>query len=227
MTRLFLAAGGLLATLLCLAGLLALPGERAALGVPNAKSNAFVSYAANGRLAFGISDYSKRLLMSDCSDVAVRMANEPSLSTSPDAVATRANCLAATQQIIARSPINAFAWVVQARLFAADFKIADFLASLKESHRAGPYSLLAAKTRVDISRLYQGFLDDETKILRDKDLLMLGATRDGSLWLAQLYAKDETFRPVIIAALETLPADDKAKFLRNARKQMEILGAGT
>lgn len=227
MARLFLAAGCLFSMGLCVAGLQALQGERAALGVPNAQSDAFLLYAANNNISFGASDYSKRLLLSDCNDAAIRMLGDFNIAIKPDAVATRSNCLLVAQKIVENSPINAFAWAVQARLFAANLKLPEFRSSLMESYHGGPFSLLAAKARVDLSRIYSGYLDDETRRLRDTDLLMLGRVRDGSLWLAEVYAKDSEFRPTIIAAFEPLPAEDKAKFLRYARKQMETIGAGT
>lgn len=227
MARLFLAAGCLFSMGLCVVGLQALQGERVALGVPNAQSDAFLLYAANNNIAFGKSDYSKRLLLGDCDAAVQRMKFDFNIAIKPDAIATRANCLLAAQKIIESSPINAFSWAVQAHIFVVNLKLPEFRRSLLESYHAGPYSLLSAKARIDLSRLYPGYLDDETRRVRDKDLLMLGRVRDGSLWLAEVYAKDSEFRSTIIAALEPLPAEDKAKFLRYARKQMETIGAGT
>lgn len=167
---------------------------------------------------FGLSSYSKTLVMKDCYRIVLAYSDIDMIDEAVRTVVS--TCAGRAAQIVSVTPTDSFAWLVRAaasvRLLAKD----DFNAALKQSQLTGPNEQWIARFRVDLAETHFSQLSSETVASETADLRLLASSERGVALIAQRYVSNPDFRARITAIVETMPQDRQIVFLRNVKKSM-------
>ena len=124
-------------------------------------------------------------------------------------------CAAFASRTLVLDPTYSAAHTVQ-MLSSADSEASA--ESLVMSQLTGPSESWNAKLRLFKGMpLYGSGKSDLDAVLRS-DILFLVQTYGGRVWLARLYKKNDTARPVIVETIDERPTNEKAHFLREVSK---------
>ena len=174
---------------------------------------------ADGPPRQSLSTFGNRRNLDACletlSDAANRLA-EPDQMTS-----IAANCRQYAQDVIRHSPADSYAYAVAAYALAISGKQAQALSYLEKSR-----SIAAAEGWLSAVRLrqFREFHSQEIPAAiagtyqMEQDILTLANTWPGLQWLARWFKADETGRPKIAAAIETLSPASQQSFIQLVRK---------
>lgn len=167
---------------------------------------------------FGLSSYSKTLVMKDCFRIALAYRDIDMIDEAARDVVSK--CAARASEIVAATPTDSFAWLVRAaasvRLLAKD----EFNAALRQSQLTGPNEQWIARFRVNLAETYFPQLSAETVKSEAADLKLLASSERGVKLIAKRYVSNPDFRARITAIVETMPPDRQLAFLGNVKKSM-------
>ncbi|MEK1929693.1 MAG: hypothetical protein AAAC47_07860 [Pararhizobium sp.] len=167
---------------------------------------------------FGLSSYSKTLVMKDCFRIVLAYSDIDMIDEAVRDVVSK--CANRAAEIVATTPTDSFAWLARAaasvRLLAKD----EFNAALRQSQLAGPNEQWIARFRVNLAETYFPQLSAETVKSEAADLKLLVSSERGVKLIAERYVSNPDFRARIAAIVETMPQDRQIVFLRNVKKSM-------
>lgn len=167
---------------------------------------------------FGLSSYSKTLVMKDCFRIVLAYRDIDMIDEAARDVVSK--CANRASDIVATTPTDSFAWLVRAaasvRLLARD----EFNAALRQSQLTGPNEQWIARFRVSLAETYFPQLSAETVKLEAADLKLLVSSERGVKLIAERYVSNPDFRARITAIVEAMPQDRQIVFLRNVKKSM-------
>ncbi|CAN7280640.1 hypothetical protein LJR255_001330 [Pararhizobium sp. LjRoot255] len=167
---------------------------------------------------FGLSSYSKTLVMKDCYSIVLAYSNIDMIDEAVRNVVS--TCGGRALQIVSVTPTDSFAWLVRAaasvRLLASD----EFNAALRQSQLTGPNEQWIARFRVELAETYFPRLSAETVKTEAADLKLLASSERGVKLIAKRYVSNPDFRARITAIVETMPPDRQIAFLGNVKKSM-------
>jgi hypothetical protein len=173
---------------------------------------------ADEDFGYGLSSYSKTLVMKDCFRIVLAYSDIDMIDKAVRDVVSR--CAARAADIVATTPTDSFAWLVRAaasvRLLAND----DFNAALRQSQLTGPNEQWIARLRVDLAENYFSRLSAETIKSEAADLKLLASGHKGVAVIARRYVSDPDFRARITAIVEAMPQDRQVAFLNNVKRSM-------
>lgn len=155
-------------------------------------------------------------------DCATALDSTQSLALMYSAPEARAQiapkCLAMADRLAQQTPSNAYAWYVGARASAALEDWDGFNRRLALSWRTGPTEQWIGELRVALAEDHYDRLDSQTAAANDADLHMLVLSTRGVRAIAARYVANPGFRERITAIVETMPAQNQARFLANVRR---------
>lgn len=134
-------------------------------------------------------------------------------------------CRNGAEDIVAHSPINAFAWSAMAELarFAQDYGAMNL--ALVNSQAIGPNELWIAERRVDTAEAAYDALSEPALAANRADLAVVASSPVAVRSIALRYIVQPAFRERITAIVETLPPAVQNRFLNNIRNAAQG-GAG-
>jgi hypothetical protein len=173
---------------------------------------------ADEDFGYGLSSYSKTLVMKDCFRIVLAYSDIDMIDEATRDVVSK--CANRASEIVATTPTDSFAWLVRAaasvRLLARD----DFNAALRQSQLTGPNEQWIARFRVNLAETYFPQLSAETVKSEAADLKLLASSERGVKLIAERYIANPDFRARITAIVETMPQDRQIVFLRNVQKSL-------
>lgn len=178
---------------------------------------------ASGNDPVGISGMSQNFALRDCrmalagyGGVSMRLRDEAFQARLPGL------CADIARQVLSRTPANAQAELVLATVAAHEGDFAEMDAHLRASQALSPSESYLAAARIALGTAHADSLSADGQQRHLSDLLLL--MRSGSnVWrVAQLYVANETERPRIAAALETITPAEQALFLHAVRRLLDL-----
>lgn len=179
------------------------------------KSEGVVSQAALGH---GVSSYSKEIIMKDCLQGLIVLAQSEMFDIKNAMLAEK--CRLRSAQVAEKTPTDSFAWAVNALASALLGKTELLNTALVASQKVGPNEQWIARRRVEIAEMFLVSLDAAARSAHDADLTLLAGSYRGVRYLARRYVTNPDFRSRITTVVEKLPADQQRMFLANIRRAM-------
>jgi hypothetical protein len=173
---------------------------------------------APGDLEFGLSSYSKMLVMTDCFRIVRTYGG---LDMADEMVRNAvSNCSDRAADVVATTPTDSFAWLVRAAASALLLAKDDLNVSLQNSQLTGPNEQWIARFRVNLAESNLTHLTARTLEAEKADLRLLVSSEKGVLLIAKRYISNPDFRSRITAIVEQMPQDRQIVFLRTVKRSM-------
>ena len=167
---------------------------------------------SGGAIRPGLSFYSKKILLDDCNyslnSFSILMLDEKLQDK------IRQNCSAMASMIVDEAPTFSYAWYVRALASSSADEPGTFEDALLWSQRTAPNQEDLAYYRAVLAYYNWSALAPAARETLAADIVVSAHSNRGLAWLAGRYAEDESFREVIIKALEQAPADIQRRFLQ-------------
>ena len=156
-------------------------------------------------------------------DACLRMTNtvESLLLPSAERAKRARHCQALTENLLRKSPQNAYGWYAVARFAQISRQPDEMNHALEQSYFAGPNEQWIAEQRVELAESMLVALSEAAKTGHQNDLAMLVQSKRGIQAIALQYVNNPGFRDRIAAIVEALPAEDQRRFLRVLRREVQ------
>lgn len=173
---------------------------------------------ADEEFGFGLSSYSKTLVMRDCYRIVLGYHD---FDLVDDAVRNViAICGERATRIVAVTPTDSFAWLVRAAASVRLKQQDEFNAALQKSQLTGPNEMWIALLRTNLAETHLSKLSAESVRAENADLTLLASSWKGVQLIAKRYVSDPDFRVRITAIVEKMPQDRQRAFLNSVRKSL-------
>lgn len=177
---------------------------------------------ASGGERVGISSYAHRLTLDNCLEAinSIYGRAQPSSRRQKSLV----TCGELSAEIVAASPVNAFAWFIGAMVAAGEGNVAAMNDKLLHSRQTSPNEQWIAELRVELAENQLDDLDAPNRAGHEFDLKLMAESYRGAQSIARRYLNDVQFRERIVVLVETLPEETQARFVQNVRRAARELG---
>jgi hypothetical protein len=177
----------------------------------------------DGQLQPGLSELSRRIVLVDCLQVT------RSFFTRVQSTARRDEMLKGCDELSAgiaeSAPSYSLAWFVAAAMAAERGNDRDLSERLVRSQRTGPHEQWVAEQRVQLAEDHLRRLDDAALAGHQADLAMLVRSERGVNSIARRYLEVSAFRERITSIVETLPNEDRRRFLTQIKRLASETGS--
>ncbi len=167
---------------------------------------------------FGLSSYSKLLVMTDCFHIVLGYGGIDMVDEAVRSVVSK--CADRASDIVKTTPTDSFAWLVRAAASARLLANDDFNVALQQSQLTGPNEQWIARFRVNLAETYLTQLSARSVTSEEADLRLLASSEKGVRLIAQRYISNPDFRARITAIVERMPQERQIVFLKSVKKSM-------